>query len=190
MHYPSTFTLQWQCFLGIPAMAASAHLLALCPCSLAVVFSAVPLGLRLLEGRFGWSAAPVRGNCWLCLGRSEQTSPLQAFLEQNLVIWVVGRVSEWETDSLGAFFPSVAEPLLPGWTAALPCTLPLLFLLRNNVGDLWVIQISIFQPFSYPFNVFWGTRNKKGLRGAPPACSNSLQCCVQQVCVVPENTDY
>lgn len=96
MPYLSTVTFQWQYFLRISART-SAHLLSLCWYSLAVVFSAVPQGLRLLEGRFAWTAAQVTGNCRRCLGRSEQTSPLQAFLEQDLVIWVIGRVSEWLT---------------------------------------------------------------------------------------------
>lgn len=73
--------------------------------------------------------------------------PLQAFLEQDLVIWVVSRLREWVTDSLGAFFPPAVEPLLPGLTVGLLCTLPLLFVLRNNMGDLWVAH-RVHKPVS------------------------------------------
>lgn len=57
-------------------------------------------------------AAQVRGECWHCLGRSEQASPSQAFLEQNLTICVVGRASEQATGCVTAFLPAAAEYLL------------------------------------------------------------------------------
>lgn len=147
MHYLSTFTFQWQYFVGISARAANADLLSLPQYSLAVVFSAVRQGLRLLERWFAWTAARGRGNRWRCPGRSEQTSPLQAFLEQNLMIWVVGRVSERLTECLGAFLPPAAESLLPGLAAGLLCTLPLLFLLINNTGDSWLVH-RVHKPVS------------------------------------------
>lgn len=185
-----TFTFQWQYFMGISARAANADLLALPQYSLAVVFSAVPQGLRLLERRFAWTAAQGRGSHWRCPGRPEQTSPLQAFLEQNLMIWVVGsRVSERLTECPGASLPPAAESLLPGLAAGLLCTLPLFLLLINNTGDSWVVH-RVHKPvysnyFLMLLMCFEEREIKKGWRDVPPACSNSLQCCIRQVCVPP-----
>lgn len=80
------------------------------------------------------------GNRWCCLGRSEQTSPLQAFLEQDLVIWVVGRVGEWLSDSPGAFFPPAPEPPPSCIDYRFALHFATLILLRNNMGDLWLVH--------------------------------------------------
>lgn len=53
-------------------------------------------------------------------------------------------VSDWLPGSL---LPPAAEPLLPALTARLLCTLPLLFLLMNNMADSWMVH-TVHKPVS------------------------------------------
>lgn len=63
------------------------RLLAFCQYSLAAAYQRCPSGVEVTgKGDVPELLHKYRGKCWRCLGRSEQTSPSQAFLEQTLVI--------------------------------------------------------------------------------------------------------
>lgn len=109
--------------------------------------------------------------------------------------WVSDWVTDWLTDWLPGSLLSPCSWTPPFW---IHCRFALhfapLILAKKQHGSFMTCaqsaQTSVFQLFSYTFGVLWGKRNKKGLWGTPPACSDLLQRCVQQVCVIPENTDY
>lgn len=119
-----------------------------------LLFSDIPQGLRLLERAVCLNCC-VRGKCWLCLGRSEQSPPLQAFLQQNLMIWVTGWVSKWVRNCIRAFLAAAAEYLLAGLPLVLFCSLSFLFLLMRDMGGLWMVHRMHKPVSSYDFlNLF------------------------------------
>lgn len=114
-------------------------------------FSALsPRGWGYWKGPFAWTPARVGGKCWRCLGRSEQTSPSQAFLELTLTIWVEGRASD-QPHRVRAFLPAAAEYLLAELAKVSFCSLPLSVSPISDRADLWMVRRRHKPPPCYCF---------------------------------------
>lgn len=109
---------------------------AFCQYSLPAAFQPRPPGAAVAgKGHLPELLHKLEGS-WRCLGRSEQTSPSQAFLELTLRIRVLGRASERSTGRVRAFLPAAAEYLLAESAMVSFCSLPLFASLISDTADL------------------------------------------------------